>query len=140
MRTVRDEDGNRYVLLKESTDSSLVRDPVTGDERHLPNDAIEPAGGDAPLDVLASGISADARRVVSACHDDWHLGLLVDLADRGPLAAREMLGAYDTCESDLVGALTELRAAGLVAESTVAGERGYRLTDSGERGVSQLRD
>lgn len=140
MRTVRDEDGRRYVVLKESTDSSLVRDPETGEERHLPNDDLEPVGGDDPLAVLADGIPEAARRVVSACHDDWHLGLLVDLADRGPLAAREMLGAYDTCESDLVGALTELRAAGLVDETTVAGERGYRLTDLGERGVAALRD
>ncbi|MUV61811.1 hypothetical protein, partial [Halobacterium sp. CBA1126] len=92
MRTVRDDDGRRYLLLKQSSDSSLVRDPETGDERHLPNDALEPAEGDAPLDALAAAVPEPARRVVTACHDDWHLGLLVDLADRGPLAAREMLG------------------------------------------------
>lgn len=140
MRTVRDDDGRRYVLLKESADSSLVRDPETGDERHVPNDALEPAGGDAPLDVLATAVGDDARRVVTACQADWHLGLLVDLADRGPLAAREMLGAYDVCESDLLGGVTELRAAGLVEETTVAGERGYRLTDTGRTGIDALRE
>lgn len=140
MRTVRDDDGRRYVLLEERTDSSVVRDPETGDERHLPNDSLEPAGGDAPLAVLADAIPEPVRRVVSACHEDWHLGLLVDLADRGPLAAREMVGAYDACESDLVGALAELRAAGLVEETTVVGERGYRLTDPGERSVAALRE
>ncbi|MFB6269340.1 MAG: hypothetical protein ABEH83_05315 [Halobacterium sp.] len=140
MRTIRDGDGRRYVLVKESTDSSLVRDPETGEQRHVPNDDLEPAGGDAPLEVLATGIPEGARRVVTACHDDFMVGILVDLADRGPLAARVMLGAYDTCESDLLGAVTELRAAGLVAETTVAGERGYALTDTGRTGIEALRD
>lgn len=140
MRTVRDDDGRRYLLLKESSDSSLVRDPETGDERHVPNDNLEPADGDAPLDALATAVPEPARRVVTACHDDWLLGLLIDLADRGPLAAREMLGGYDACESDLLGGVTELRAAGLVEEATVNGERGYRLTNTGERGVALLRD
>jgi len=140
MRTVRDDDGRRYLLLKRSSDSSLVRDPETGDERHLPNDDLEPADGEAPLDALAAAVPEPARRVATACRDDWHLGLLVDLADRGPLAAREMLGAYDACESDFLGAVTELRAAGLLEETTVTGERGYRLTETGERGVELLRE
>ncbi|WP_232701143.1 DUF7346 family protein [Halobacterium wangiae] len=140
MRTVRDDEGAIYVLLKESGDSSLVRDPATGERRHLPNDDLEPASGESPLDALATAVSAEARQVVRACHADWHLGLLVDLADRGPLAAREMLAAYDVCESDMVGSLTEFRAAGLVEEATVGGERGYALTDAGERGVDVLRE
>ncbi|MCG1002562.1 MULTISPECIES: hypothetical protein [Halobacterium] len=140
MRTVRDDDGHRYLLLKQSSDSSLVRDPETGDERHLPNDNLEPVDGEAPLTALASAVPEPARRVVAGCHDDWHLGLLVDLADRGPLAAREMLGAYDACESDFLGGVTELRAAGLLEEATVNGERGYRLTETGEAGIERLRD
>ncbi|NIB99041.1 hypothetical protein [Halobacterium sp. R2-5] len=139
MRTVRDGDGRRYLLLKQSSDSSLVRDPETGDERHVPNDDLEPADGEGPLDALASAVPEPARRVVTACHDDWHLGLLVHLADGGPLAARELLGASDACESDLVGAVTELRAAGLVEEATVNGERGYRLTELGSEGIEDLR-
>ena len=140
MRTVRDDDGQRYVLVKESTDSSLVRDPETGEERHVPNDDLVAAGGDSPLAVLATAIPEEARQVATACHDDWLLGLLVDLADRGPLSARQMLEAYDTCESDLLGAVTELRAAGLVEETTVAGERGYELTAPGRTGIETLRE
>ncbi|MFC3478625.1 DUF7346 family protein [Halobacterium litoreum] len=140
MRTVRDDDGTLYVLLKESSDSSLVRDPATGDTEHRPNDDLEPAGGESPLGALATAVPEAVRTVLGACHDDWHLGVLVDLADRGPLAAREMLGSYDACESDFLGALTELRAAGLVAETTVGGERGYELTETGERGIHRLRD
>lgn len=139
MRTVRDEDGTLYVLLKESGDSSLVRDPESGEERHLPNDALEPAGGESPLEALATEVPAEARHVVRACHEDWQLGVLVALADRGPLPARELIASADVCESDLVGALAELRAAGLVAETTVGGESGYELTDGGATGVAALR-
>ncbi|MFB6069050.1 MAG: hypothetical protein ABEJ90_03890 [Halobacterium sp.] len=139
MRTVRGPEDTLYVLLKESSDSSLVRDPETGETAHVPNDDLEPAGGESPLDALATAVPDAARAVVRACHEDWHLGVLVDLADRGPLPAREMLGGYDACESDFLGAVGELRAAGLVAETTVAGERGYELTESGEDGVAALR-
>lgn len=140
MRTVRDADGDHHVLLKESGDSSLVRDPETGETTHLPNDDIQPVSGEAPLEALATAIPDPARRVVTACHDDWLLGLLLDLADRGPRPAREMLGDYETCESDLVGGINELRAAGLVDETTVHGQRGYELTETGEAGVEYLRD
>lgn len=139
MRTVRDDDGAVYVVLKESADSTLVRDPATGEERHLPNDALEPAGGTSTLDALATTVPADARTVVRACHADWHLGLLVALRDHGPLAARDALGRFDVCESDLLGAFTEFRAAGLVEETDVHGDGGYRLTDAGESGVDALR-
>ena len=40
MRTVRDADGTRYVLLKQSGESSLVRDPKTGQQRHVPTDTL----------------------------------------------------------------------------------------------------
>lgn len=139
MRTVRGPNGDRYVLLKESGDSSLVRGPETGETTHLPNADLEPVSGESPLDALAKAIPEDARAVARACHDDWLFGLLVDLADRGPLTGREMLGAYDTCESDFVGGINELRAAGLVEETTVHGERGYELTDTGESGIEALR-
>lgn len=81
-----------------------------------------------------------AAYVVRACHADWHLEVLVALADDGPLAARDALARFDACESDLHGALTEFRAAGLVEEADVHGEAGYRLTDAGESGVDALRD
>lgn len=139
MRTVRDDDDDVYVVLKESSDSTLVRDPATGEQRHLPNDDIERAGGASPLDALATGVPDEGRAVVRAVHEDWQLGLLVALADDGPLAARDAVGQFDACESDLVGALTEFRAAGLVEETTVGGERGYELTDRGEAGVEALR-
>ena len=35
MQTVRDADGETYLLVKRSGDSSRVRDPGTGEERYV---------------------------------------------------------------------------------------------------------
>ncbi|RLM59548.1 hypothetical protein DVK02_02055 [Halobellus sp. Atlit-31R] len=139
MQTVRDDDGTRYLLVKRSTESSRVRDPETGQERYLPNERLTADADDAPLSVAAAGISGPVRRVVTAAHDDRSLGLLVELADRGPLSVVELLDAYDLCESDLHGLLGEFRAAGLLTETVVHGERGYDATATTERAVASLR-
>jgi len=138
MRTVTDGDGRRWLLLTESAESSRVRDPETGEETFLPNDDLEPAGGESPFEALARGVPEPARRVARACHEDWQFGLLVALAD-GPRPVRELLADAAACESDFLGATTELRAAGLLAETTVAGERAYELTEAGRDGVDALR-
>ncbi|WP_435345502.1 DUF7346 family protein [Haloarchaeobius sp. HRN-SO-5] len=139
MRTVRDADGNSYLVVKESDESTLVRDPETGTERYVANESLHDATGSSPLDVAASAVSPGVRRVLSATHDDRSLGLLVELVDRGPVGVRTLLGEYDLCESDLLGLLTEFRAAGLVEEARVAGERGYEATDLAVEGVGELR-
>jgi hypothetical protein len=140
MRTVETADGRRYLLVKESSDASLVRDPQTGAERYLENDAFEAVSGDSPLVTAASGVPESVRRVLSATHDDRSLGLLVELVDRGPVAVVDLLGSYDLCESDFLGLLTEFRAAGLARETTVHGERGYEATELAREGVRRLRD
>ncbi|MFB6105394.1 MAG: hypothetical protein ABEJ70_00330 [Halobacteriaceae archaeon] len=137
MRTVRDADGHTYLLLKRSADACLVRDPESGERRHLPTDSVTVAG-ESPLDVAATAVPEATRRLVRAAHSDRGLGLLVDLRDRGPLPVTAMLADYDCCESDLHGLLAEFRAAGLVAEATVGGERGYRLTDDARVAVDAL--
>jgi len=137
MRTVR-HDGETYVLLKQSSDSSLVRDPETGHETYLPTDELE-AVDEPPLDTLATAVPADVRAVLRVTHNDRALGLLLDLHEN-PRAVRDMLSRYELCESDLLGLLTECRAAGVVEETTVAGEPGYELTDVGETGVDFLLD
>lgn len=139
MRTVRDASGKRYLLVKRSADSSRVRDPETGEERHLPNDGLEPAGGESPLAVAAGGVPAPVRRVLTAVHDDRSLGLLLELVDRGPLPAVDLLDSYDLCESDLQGLLAEFRAADLVAETRVAGSRGYEATATTAEAAASLR-
>lgn len=42
------------------------------------------------------------------------------------------------CESDLHGRLTVLTSAGLLAETEVAGERGYRITDECRRALEEI--
>jgi hypothetical protein len=137
MRTVRDDAGTRLLLVKQSGDSSRVRDPETGEERYVPNDDLEFVD-ESPLETAASTVPAATRTILSAVRDDRALGLLLELDERGPLAVRDLLSAYDLCESDLHGLLGEFRAAGLVAEATVAGQRGYRLTETGSDGLAHL--
>ena len=64
---------------------------------------------------------------------------LVRLFHTEPVCADPVLGAYDLCESDLHGLLTEFRVAGLVAETTVYGERGYEATEAAKEGIELLR-
>ena len=140
MRSVRDESGTHYLLLKRSGDSSRVRDPETGEEQYLPNDSLEPVEGESPLVTAARGVPASVRAVVTAAPDDRSLGLLLDIDADGPLPVRTLLGRYALCESDLHGLLAEFRAAGLLAEATVAGERGYETTETATDALARLRE
>lgn len=139
MRTVRDDEGREYLLLKESVGSSLVRDPETGKEHYLPNDDIETVG-ESVLEAAARSVPGPIRRALSAARDDRSLGLLMELDRRESVAVRDLLGDYDLCEADLHGVVAEFRAAGLVRETLVAGERGYELTEKGREAVTKLRD
>ncbi|GGN18274.1 DUF7346 family protein [Halarchaeum nitratireducens] len=140
MRTVRDADGHTYLLVKRSAESSRVRDPETGTETHLPNDELEPAGGVDPLEAAARAVPDPVRRVLTVARSERALGLLCELHERGALPVRTVLAEYDLCESDAHGLFTEFRAAGLVTEADVHGERGYELTEAGRAGVGVLLD
>lgn len=137
MRVV-EHDGERYLLIKASGQSSLVKNPNTGNERYLPNDELT-VTGEPPLHLTAKAIPEPQRRILTAVHSEQLLGLLVELDTRGPLSAREIIDISDFCESDLHGQLLELRAAGLIEETKIGAERGYALTELGSEGVSALR-
>lgn len=137
MRTVEDASGRRYLLVKRSGDASLVRDAETGEEQYVPNEELTERDGVDSLEGAAVAVPAPVRRLLSSVHDDRGLGLVVALA-REPRSARTLLSATDLCESDLVGLLSELRAAGLVEETTVEGERGYDVTEDARRAVETL--
>jgi len=139
MRTVRDEDGTHYLLVKESEESSLVRDPDTGDQMHLPNEDIESVTGESPLSTAATAVPEGVRRVLTAVPDERALGLLLEVDARGPVGVRLLLDAYDLCESDLHGLLSEFRAAGLVVEADAGGQRGYDTTDAASEALATLR-
>ena len=138
-RVVRDEAGNRYVLEKQSAESSRVRDPETGERRHLPNADLDPVEGASPLQVAAEGLPTATRTLVTAVPDERALGLVVELDARGPTRVRTLLEVTGLCESDLHGLLAALVAADLLAEKSVAGERGYGTTDLASEALDQLR-
>lgn len=138
MRTVETPDGTRYLLVKRSSESSRVRDPATGEEQFLPNEDLTPVDA-GPLETAAGAVPEATRTLLTATHDERALGLLLELRRRGPVAVRDLLGDYDLCESDVLGILTEYRVAGLVDEESVAGERGYRLTDEAAAALATLR-
>ena len=56
------------------------------------------------------------------------------------LGVRTLLDAYECCESDLHGRVTVLVAAGLLEETEVAGERGYRLTEDCKATLEAIRE
>lgn len=139
MQTVRDADGDTYLLVKRSGESSRVRDPETGEERYVANDELEVVDGESSLATAASGVPEPVRRTIRAVHDDRTLGLLVELVDRGPLSVLALGDAYDMCESDLHGRLAEFRVAGLIEEADAGGRRGYAATPTAEEAVRLLR-
>lgn len=139
MRIVRDDDGDRYVLLERSGEASRVRDPATGNECYVGNDRLEPVDDASVLETTARTVTGPVRRLVTSVHEERSLGLLLELDRRGPTRVRTIVEATDVCESDLHGMLASLNAAGLLAQTTVNGERGYRVTDACERALSVLR-
>lgn len=136
MRVV-ERDDDRFLLLEESDESSLVLDPDTGAERRLPTEELA-AAGEASPSLLARTVPEPRRRILTAVHSERALGVLLVLDAAGPLAVRELLGRSDVCESDLHGLCGELRAAGLLEAVDVAGERGYATTDLASEGLSNL--
>lgn len=139
MQTVRDANGDTYLLVKRSAESSRVRNPDTGEERYVDNADLTVVDGESPLVTAASGVPAPVRRLLRAVHDDRSLGLLAVVVDEGPLPVIELLDATGMCESDLHGTVTELRAAGLIREADVAGRRGYAATETATEAVDSLR-
>lgn len=135
MRTVEDAAGRRYLLEKRSAGSSRVRDLETGETRYVPDDELTPVEGADPLVAAARAIPDARGRLPQGVHDERALGLLV-LLRQGPRSVRALLDGTALCESDLLGTVSELRAAGLVAEATVDGERGYGLTDEAREALA----
>lgn len=139
MDTVEDETGRRFVLQKRSSDAWLVRDPDTGETEYRdPADLMIVDDADS-LSTAAGGISPAVRTLLTAVPNDRILGLVVTVVDREAVGVRTLLDETTLCESDLHGALAELVAAGLLEETTVAGERGYAATQLAVDAVEQLR-
>ena len=85
----------------------------------------------------AKAVPEPVRRLIRGTHNDRGLGLLLTIDDRGGVPVRELL-RDDLCESDLHGLCGELRAAGLLEPCEVAGERGYRTTETAHEALERL--
>jgi hypothetical protein len=144
MHTVRTSDGTRYLLLKRSSDSSLVRDPMTGNEQHIENDRLERIDDDSvsPLETVARTVPDSVRQLLSVVSNERVLGLLLVIDRRGPIAVSDIMDLSDLCESDVNGLLTEFRAAGLIEQEQipVVGVSGYETTELASEGLSALCD
>jgi len=139
METVEDADGRRLLLVKRSSDAWLVRDPATGETSYRDATELTAVEEVAALETATEGIDTAVRRLLTAVPNQRILGLVVTLVDREAMGVRELLDATILCESDLHGAIAELVAAGLLAETTVAGERGYEATTLAQDAVEILR-
>lgn len=139
MQTVEDAAGDRFLLLKRSSDAWLVRDPATGAERYREPEALSVVEGAPPLAVAAAAVPAPAGGPLAAVPDERALGLVVTAVDDGPLGVRDLLDSTTLCESDLHGLLGELTTAALLDETDVAGERGYDATPAAREAVAELR-
>jgi hypothetical protein len=139
VQPVRDDDGNRLLLRKESGDTALVYDPESGDERHVERSTLTAIEA-SPLEATAqAAIDDDLRQLLLAIPNERALGLVVTLADRGPLSVRSLLAETTFCESDLSGLLASLAAAGVIEDTDVTGERGYAVTESARGALAELR-
>nr|WP_159763141.1 hypothetical protein [Halovenus carboxidivorans] len=126
------------MLLKRSSESSLVRNVETGEREHVPNDRLTGLEDASALDAILAPVPEEVRTLLSAVHDDRALAVLLELDTEGPMGVRQLLSAYEFCESDLHGLLAELQAAGLIEETTVAGERGYTATETAADALARL--
>jgi hypothetical protein len=99
---------------------------------------LESCPEESALSVAVDQVPDAVQTLVTAVHETRALGLLLELDAAGPVSVRTLLDSTDFCESDLHGLLAELRAASLIAETTVAGERGYETTETASAALDVL--
>ena len=137
VRAVVDGAGERWLLLTAGAEESLVRDVATGDRREVPTADLTPLPA-GPLAAIADPVPEPPPSPLDRAPSDQGLGLLVELHAAGPRSVRGLLAGTSLCESDLHGLVADLRAGGLVRETTVAGRRGYGLTPAAGDALAAL--
>jgi len=140
MDVVTDRSGQRFVVEKRSSDAWLVRSIDGGETTYRDPGELTVLENVAPLEGVAGSVPGPVRRLLTAVHDERVLGLVLTTVDRDGVAVRTLLAETTLCESDLHGALGELVAAGLLEETTVAGERGYAPTELARSAAASLRE
>jgi hypothetical protein len=135
MRPVADADGRPCLLLQVTEDGSDVRDLETGERRQVPTASLTVLGAD-PLVATAADDGNAVPESLAPAASGLARSLLLELHLGGPRPVRTLLGETNLCESDLHGVVADLRAAGLVREVRVDGQRGYGLTDAADDALS----
>lgn len=134
MDCVYGPDGAFALVVGRDGDRVRLREPATGQTRLVPTGEFDPVDVD-PLVFVARAIGGSPLG-----SDERTVGLLAELVDRGPTTARALLADYDACESDVQGMLAELRVAGLIEGTRVAGVPGYSVTEDGRATVERRRE
>jgi len=119
-------DGEQYCVLQRSNgEVCRVRELCNGTIITRPCSDLTPVSPDEFVEARDVDIDISGPRERS----ERAIALATEFAVAGPTSARVLLDRFDACESDIHGATTELRAAGLIKPTTVHGERGYRATE-----------
>lgn len=137
MRLVRDDAESPHLVLNRDGDAWRVRGLTSGTERTLEPEAVDSIEAAHPLDVAADALPTPDTGPL-AIADDRTFGMAVLLSRAGPQPVHVLLETEGLCESDLHGLMGELGAAGLVSETTVDGQRGYRATETATEAVADL--
>ena len=137
MRAVVDAAGRRSLLLREHGEQAVLRDVETGERRTASLEDLASLDG-GPLGTLVTDVPPSLPSPLDRAPTDRALALLVELHVAGPRPVRDLLADTTLCESDLHGLVGDLRAAGLVQDEPVAGERGYDLTPSATAAMVDL--
>jgi len=115
MRTVCDEFGRQYLLLKESGESSLVRDPASGERRYVANDELSPATGESPLATAARAVPDPVRALFERIDVGYYEADAAEITSleldkvAGVEAALEVLGVDDPFVMVLGDSKSDLR-------------------------------
>jgi hypothetical protein len=140
MRVVRDTADRVNVVRSRRADERTILDPATGIERTVPAEDVAPVLDEPELQLIAETLPELEGSPLASIGDPRALGVLGVLEAAGQLPATMLLAFESICESDLNGIVGELRAAGLVEETTVDGRSGYRTTEAAERALAAVRD
>lgn len=121
MELVEDASGDRYALVKRSTDACLVRDLTTGGTTYVPAGSVRTV---TATDELAAAVP-DA--VAAELPTTTAVELVGLLGTAGPQTVRAILDATTLCERDLFALTRMLIAADVLEPATLGDRRGYRL-------------
>ncbi|MFW6017272.1 MAG: DUF7346 family protein [Halapricum sp.] len=129
-------DGETYGILQRSDDGECrLRALPEGTVTTRPCSELTPVDPGTFIEAFDVSVDASDPRERSS----RALALLLELAISGAASARQLLDRFDSCESELHGTASELRASGLIEPTTVYGERGYRTTDAARDVISTSR-